>query len=101
MPVKIQKNQSRLTHSTLVSVDGYEFWTRTSIPDIKTTSKDIIHVVEDSDRIDSISDKYYGNEHLWWIIAAANNLMLLPTDLYPGRQIIIPDLDRLRKDGVI
>jgi len=101
MSVTVQKNRSRLRHATLVQYGDLEFWDRPRIPDIETSSGDIIHVVSMGERIDSIANRYYGDQGLWWVIAHANNLNLLPCDLIVGDRIVIPDPRSLRRGILI
>jgi len=101
MAVKIKKNQSRLRHADWVSADDIEFWDRPHIPDIEKSTDDIIHVVSDGERIDAISTKYYRDPALWWVIAHANDLRILPISLIPGMKITIPDVRKLRKGILI
>lgn len=81
---------SRLRFGQFVSVGGYEFWDVLDLPDIPTQSSDITHEVVSGDRIDLIAEKWYGDPVLWWVIAAANNMELLPTQLTEGTILRIP-----------
>jgi len=97
MSVKIDVSSSRLRHAELFSLDGIEFWCRPEIPNIPTSVNDIIHYVEESDRIDLLANKYYKNPRLWWVIAHVNNFINLPEDLIAGQRIRIPDPFYVRK----
>ena len=101
MAIKIKKNQSRLRHAELIAIGDIEFWDRPRIPDIEPSQYDKIHVVSEGERIDSIANAYYGDPLLWWVIAHANAMKSLPTELHPGMQIVIPDVRRLRKNILI
>lgn len=96
MSVKIKKNESRLGLADLVVVENTEFWSRPVIPNLDPSSDDVYHTVKDYDRIDTIAKKYFKNEGLWWVIAHANDLRLLPMDLKVGQRIRIPDPRRIR-----
>jgi hypothetical protein len=89
MPVEI-RNSSRLKFADLLIVDGVEFWDTLVLPDPVSRQDDIIHVVGQTDRIDLLADRYYQDAGLWWVIAWANNLDIIPTDLNEGAQIRIP-----------
>src|SRR3990172_10518496 len=84
------RNKSRLLFSDLLIVDDVEFWDICVLPDAKPRQDDIQHVVSSRDRIDLIAQRYYQDPGLWWVIAWANNLECLPTDLKENAQIRIP-----------
>ena len=52
--------------------------------------------LQESDRLDIVAGRYYGDGKLWWIIAAASNIGwgLQPP---PGTLITIPDLRDIQK----
>ena len=56
-----------------------------SIPESDT---DIYVITQHGDRLDLLANEYYGDPHLWWYIAKANNLtfMTLPV----GTKLRIP-----------
>jgi hypothetical protein len=82
--------KSRLRFKDLVSVNGVEFWELDNLPSVPTSPADIYYRVEVLDRIDNLANRYYGDPNLWWVIAVANNMNILPTDLQPGAVIRIP-----------
>jgi hypothetical protein len=86
-------NTSRLLFAELLSLDEVEFWDTLVLPDAGTRQDDIQHIVANSDRIDLLAQMYYQEASLWWVIAWANNLEILPTDLKEGDQIRIPSTD--------
>ena len=43
-------------------------------------------------RLDLISYKFYQTVDLWWLIAQANDLLNINTDMYLGQILIIPEL---------
>ena len=47
------------------------------------------HVLKESERLDSIAGRVYGNARLWWIIAAASGIGW-PLQVPPGTQLLIP-----------
>jgi nucleoid-associated protein YgaU len=100
------KNSSRLLFSDLVVVDDVEFWDVLVLPDATPKQDDIQHIVSSGDRIDLIAQRYYQDPGLWWVIAWANGLDILPTDLKENAQIRIPsaafvsnELRRARRRG--
>jgi hypothetical protein len=82
---------SRLHFSELRIIDGITFWDIVDLPAYTTRTTDLSHRVLGTDRIDSISALYYGDERLWWVIAWANDFEILPTDMNEGADITIPD----------
>ena len=67
-----------------------EFWDLLDLPEIIVQSDDLQYTVLGFDRIDQLSYKFYGSPVLWWVIAAANNMELLPNALYIGQVLRIP-----------
>lgn len=89
MSVPIGK-RSRLNFADLL-VDGeVEFWDMLVLPDLPEQSDDIRYQVMGGDRIDALANKFYGSPTLWWVIAAANELEILPTALSVGDVIRVP-----------
>ena len=56
-----------------------------SIPESDT---DIYVITQHGDRLDLLANEYYGDPHLWWYIAKANNLKF--NNLEPEVQLRIP-----------
>ena len=54
------------------------------------TSKDVGHM-------DLIAWEHYGdgNEHLWWVLALANNVKNPITDMFIGQQLLIPPINEI------
>jgi len=86
---RISKN-SRLRFSPLVGVDGYEFWDLLVLEDIPVQPDETQYVVKMTDRIDTLAYKFYGDPVLWWVLAVANQLEILPTDLKFGSTLRVP-----------
>ena len=64
-------------------------------PEIKVDSSDIYVYVSRGDRYDILSNVYYGDSSLWWIIARANSNYFQDSLLPPlGKQIRIPAKQR-------
>lgn len=89
MTVRI-RNSSRLLHANLFVTGGVEYWELPEYPTIDVRDDDLTHEVEESDRIDKLAYTYYGDANLWWIIALANDLRMLPSDLQAESKIRIP-----------
>lgn len=86
---------------------GKEVYSSILYPIIRKSASDIYIMAKDSDRLDLIAYKYYGDVTLWWVIAKANGIK--GTFFVPvGMQIRIPqdiatiqyDTAQLNKDSV-
>lgn len=89
MPVNVN-NYSRLKFADLVTVGGYEFWNPVFVDEIIPQDDDTSYTVNSNDRIDRLAFTFYGDPILWWVIACANNLELLPSALSEGMVLRIP-----------
>jgi hypothetical protein len=84
------KPTSRLRFDQDLTLDGVEFWDTLDLPTIPPQNDDIQYTVTSVDRIDSLAQRFYGDPVLWWVIAGANSMEILPTDLNIGAVIRIP-----------
>lgn len=83
--------------SQLREVDRLEFWETPTFPEIEDKrDDDQVYRVMSTDRIDNLAVRFYGDQRLWWVIALANDLRLLPIDLKPGRTLRIPQATFVR-----
>lgn len=89
MSIEIKK-ASRLAFAGLLIVDGVEFWDTLTLPDSVPRPDDIQYIVKAGDRIDLLADLFYQDSAMWWVLAWANNLEILPTDLKENMQIRVP-----------
>lgn len=89
MTISISK-KSRLNFSNLLVVDGIQFWDAPDYPSIPINPDDVQYTTSGSDRIDTLAYKFYGDPSLWWVIALANDMELLPTDLSESMTLRIP-----------
>lgn len=91
MPVNIKRN-SYLQMAQLLSSDGFEFWDLPSIPEIIPQDGDVFVDVtsEYAGRLDLLAFDQYGDEDLWWVIAVANRIELIPSDIRIGMRLRIP-----------
>jgi hypothetical protein len=87
------KSASRLAFARLLVVDGVEFWDTMVMPDSIPRPDDIQYIVRAGDRIDLLADAFYQDPAMWWVLAWANNLEILPTDLKENMQIRVPSRD--------
>jgi len=94
MAVKI-RDTSRMKFARLITLGGIEHWEYPEYPTIEAAPDDIKYTVDANDRIDLMAMRFYGNVDLWWIIAVANGLKLLPNDLNAQDEIRIPSARRV------
>ena len=87
---------SRLRFAELLIIDDVTFWDIVDLPTFVTRKTDLFHRVESTDRIDTLSKTFYRDERFWWVIAWANDLEILPTDLNENAILIIPDPEFVR-----
>ena len=62
----------------------------TIYPKIKPTNDDIYIISTQSDRLDLLAAKYYGDPTYWWVISVANNLNDASLSIESGKQLRIP-----------
>jgi len=82
---------SRLLFNQFLSLDGYSFWDTLDLPDFVARPGDLKHTVALGDRLDILAFNFYKDAGFWWVIAWANGMEILPTDLKKDSSIIIPD----------
>jgi nucleoid-associated protein YgaU len=81
---------SRLRFATLVEDTEAAFFLIPEEPFFPEDEQDIQYTVGMEDRIDLLAFRFYGDSILWWVIAKANGIRLLPFQLTPGKKIRIP-----------
>lgn len=62
----------------------------TIYPKVLPSNSDIYIITDETDRLDILADKYYGDSKMWWIIATANNINDATFFVEPGTQLRIP-----------
>lgn len=62
----------------------------TIYPKVLATDSDLYIITDETDRLDLLADKYYGDSRMWWIIATANNINDATFFIEPGTQLRIP-----------
>lgn len=82
--------------------DPEGYWLSSTLPDYTTEVRgsDILHVVRDSDRLDLLAYKYFGDSRLWWVIAEFNNIFWM-FDLEVGTTLRMPSVERLNMEILI
>jgi hypothetical protein len=89
------RNTSRLRWARLITLDGVEHWEQPEYPKIEAAPDDKRYTVGQNDRIDKLAQRFYGSMDLWWIIALANDMELLPDALNANTVIKIPSQQRV------
>lgn len=81
----------RLFDNILRTEDGKRFLA-TNIPSEVSieNSFPITHIATETDRLDLLAYKYYGDAMMWWVIARANNLVNGTISVKPGTKLSIP-----------
>jgi nucleoid-associated protein YgaU len=98
---------SRYTYSKKLTTNETkkQYLESTIYPKIKPTDNDIYIISTQGDRLDLLSNKYYGDKNLWWVISVANNLNDASLHIEVGKQLRIPgnistiifDLEKINK----
>lgn len=70
--------------------NGKNVYRTTYYPSIPESYDDFYITASETDYLDSIAKKYYGDENLWWIIAKANKLSGYQLSVGVSRQLRIP-----------
>ena len=91
--VAVRRN-SWLNFAQLLEQDGVAFWDQPDIPDITPQQNDRFITVDDrtAGNLDLIAFELYADPDLWWVIALANNIELIPTDVRVNMRLRIPNL---------
>lgn len=75
---------------TFLRFDGKRVYKTTSYPTILPDDTDIIITTDETQYLDTLAFKYYGDPTLYWIIALVNNLGKARMSIPGGLQIRIP-----------
>lgn len=81
---------SRLLFGFLLSVDDVEFFDLLNLPDVQEQTDDTSYDWKSTDRIDLVAFRFYGSPALWWVLALANDIEIVPTGLNEGRRLRVP-----------
>lgn len=91
IPGNSWRNQSELQKISLPATGEVAiFFDLFLSPDLPTSAFDDRHVVVRGERLDILSNRYYGTPFLWWVIADANDIGLPESEVYPGLELTIP-----------
>ena len=80
---------------TVKTSTGVPYYTNPVYPEIPLSEEDYYVVSTAEDRYDTLALQFYGDDKLWWIIAAVNNSERASLNVEPGVQIRIPK-DKLK-----
>jgi hypothetical protein len=80
-----------INSKTFKDVSNNKTYLETTIyPKISPSDNDIYLITDETDRLDLLAHKYYGDSKMWWVIASANNINDATFYIEPGTQIRIP-----------
>ena len=89
---------NRYKNIPIVDIDGIPSYQTTKYPEVPLTNDDIYLYTVQGDRFDTLSQQYYQDQSLWWIISIANTAIAgtsLPSDL-PQDSLMIPEGSQIR-----
>jgi len=89
------RTTSRLRFAGLFTTDDVEHWGNVEYPVIEESADDFFYTTVRRDRIDLLSYRFYGVADLWWIIAIANGINLLPSELHENMRLRCPSKSRV------
>lgn len=71
---------------------SFPYYETTKYPEIPFSTTDIYVITTEGDRLDLLSQQFYGNTTYYWIISAANPNLINQGSLFlsPGTEIRIP-----------
>ena len=80
--------------------DGKRYYRPTIVRGIPLRDSDKFIYPRDGYRLDTLAQQHYGDSHVWWIIAKANNINNGSIGLEPEKRIRIPTEIQLILDSV-
>lgn len=89
---KIDKT-SWLNFAPYIDYSGYQFWDTPDFPHLLPQDGDKFVDVDDKyvGRLDLLAFDVYGDVNLWWVIALANKIDVVPTGVKFGMRLRIPE----------
>lgn len=91
--VRISKESRHRSSYVVQEVDGTRYLSTPKPPVFEDREDDIIHVIKETDRLDLLAYRYYGNAAWWWVIAEKNNIMFPLAMPDAGVRIKIPSYE--------
>ena len=74
----------------LKTEEGKRYYKTVLYPQIEPKLTDIYVITDSGDRLDNLSNNYYNDSTLWWIISISNNMKQDTLYPLPGTQLRIP-----------
>lgn len=89
-----------MKYAQMLESNGVVFWDVPDFPEITPRADDTSINVDDRNemRLDLIANEVYGDPQLWWVIAVANNIQLIPTEIKRGSKLRIPSQEYVFKE---
>ena len=81
--------------------NGKSYFKYIQYPEIALDIQDIYILSKVGDRVDQLAHRFYGDDHLWWVITTANPDKIRRDSFFinPGLQIRIPiDIELILED---
>jgi len=75
--------------------NGRRKYVTTFVPFFDKSDNDIYVITDPSDRLDLLANQFYGDSTAWPIIASANSLGLGSLNIESGKQLRIPDPNKI------
>jgi nucleoid-associated protein YgaU len=75
--------------------NGRRKFVTTFVPLFDKSDNDIYVITDPSDRLDLLANQFYGDSTAWPIIASANSLGLGSLNIESGKQLRIPDPNKI------
>jgi|TARA_R110000782_G_scaffold2172_2_gene8563 hypothetical protein len=70
---------------------GHRYYVNIKYPQIPLDNTDLYVITSRGDRFDTLANKFYGDESLWWVISSSNQSLPQNSIFIPqGTQIRIP-----------
>ena len=99
MPVS-PDSRGPLAYSQLVRFNQVSFWLQTRPPKIDPDDSDILYIVKDGDTCVTLSNRFYRNPNMDWVIKRRNNIFFDDNEMITGDEIFIPTESSLRARGL-
>ncbi len=91
--VRISKESRHRSSYVVEETDGTRYLSTPKPPVFEEREDDIVHIMKETDRLDLLAYKYYGNAAWWWVIAERNDI-IFPLNLPEiGTRIKIPSYE--------
>jgi hypothetical protein len=93
-----RRNTTRYLSSTLV-VESSGDWLSANTPFVDTSPRgdDRFYVVRARDRLDELAYRFFGDQHLWWVIAEYNEIFWFQ-DLEVNQVLRLPSFEHYYLD---